>query len=57
MLQLVIGQLPFGLRVVALRDQIQERLTLVVARQLFVDDLPADRAATLQSGEPVAEAR
>jgi Mechanosensitive ion channel len=56
MLELVVGKL-LQLAVVTLGDEFHVRLALSVARELTVDDLPADRLPVLERAERVAEAR
>ena len=56
MLELVIGQL-LDLGVVAFGDQVEVGLTLLVPRQAYVHDLPADRLSVVDRRERVTEPR
>ena len=57
MLELVVGQVSIGLPVVALCDEVEERLVLLVMGERLLDDLPADRGPVLGRRERVAEPR
>ena len=57
MLELVVGQIALGLAVVALRDEVEERLALLVVGERLLDDLPADGSPVLDRRERVAESR
>src|SRR6266851_1849337 len=54
-LELVIGNVTLGLCVVALRDQVEERLARLVVGELLRHHLPADRLAGVDRREGVAE--
>jgi hypothetical protein len=58
-LELVVGHVRqlVELEEVALRDQLEVRLALVVVRELYVDHLPARRDSLLDCRERVAEPR
>ncbi len=54
-LELVVRQIPVALGEVALRDELEVGLAVVVAREPLVDDRPADRLAVDHGREGVAE--
>ena len=57
MLELVVGEVPIGLRIVALGPEIEERLAALVDNKLLVDHLPADRLSLLERCERVPQPR
>jgi hypothetical protein len=56
MLELVVGEVPIGLCMVALGPEIGERLAALVGNKLLVDHLPADRLSPLERCECVPSA-
>ena len=55
-LELVVGE-SLRLLVVALCDEVEVRLSVLVARELLFHDLPADRLSVLDGRQRVAEPR